>query len=167
MIEIKTATTLDIPIIHSLAHQIWPKTFAEILSAKQLEYMLDLMYSYESLQYQIETEEHRFIIAYENKKPLGFAAYYPKDKTSHSLYKLDKIYVLPDQHGKGIGKKLIEYIISIIKPMGASILELNVNRSNNAVTFYQKLGFTTTSEVDLPIGEGYFMNDYVMQKSLA
>jgi ribosomal protein S18 acetylase RimI-like enzyme len=51
--------------------------------------------------------------------------------------------------------------------MGASILELNVNRSNNAVTFYQKFGFTTTSEVDLPIGEGYFMNDYVMQKSLA
>ncbi len=166
MIEIRTATTQHIPVIHSLAHQIWPKTFEEILSAEQLDYMLDMMYSHQSLQNQIETQQHTFIIAYENKKPIGFAAYYSKDKTSHSLYKLDKIYVLPDQHGKGIGKKLIEYIISIIKPMGASILELNVNRSNNAVTFYQKLGFTTTSEVDFPIGEGYFMNDYVMQKSL-
>ncbi len=166
MIEIKTATTRDIPIIHSLAHEIWPKTFAEILSAEQLEYMLDLMYSYESLQHQIETEEHIFIIAYENKKPLGFAAFYPMDKTSTSLYKLDKIYVLPGEHGKGIGKKLIEFIISVIKAKGASILELSVNRINNAVSFYQKLGFTIISEVDKPIGKGYFMNDYVMQKEL-
>ena len=166
MLSIYTATTQHIPVIHSLAHQIWPKTFAEILSAEQLDYMLDMMYSHQSLQNQIEIEKHIFIIAFEDKKPIGFAAYYPKDKTSHSLYKLDKIYVLPDQHGKGIGKKLIEYIISIIRPMGASILELNVNRSNNAVTFYQKLGFTTTSEVDLPIGQGYFMNDYVMQKNI-
>ncbi len=46
------------------------------------------------------------------------------------------------------------------------MVELNVNRQNKAVDFYKNIGFKIIKEVDIPIGEGYFMNDYVMQKEL-
>lgn len=166
-IIIRNAGINDIPVIYSLAHQIWPKTYAEILSAKQLEYMLTMMYSTESLQYQIEKQQHTFIIIYQDDKPIGFAAYFQKYKNSPALYKLDKIYVLPDLQEKGIGNKLLEFIISDTKLKGASVLELNVNRKNKAISFYEKSGFTIIKEVDVAIGEGYFMNDYVMQKTIA
>jgi ribosomal protein S18 acetylase RimI-like enzyme len=41
-----------------------------------------------------------------------------------------------------------------------------VNRENKAIGFYNKLGFTIIAEEDIPIGNGFFMNDYVMQISL-
>ena len=43
---------------------------------------------------------------------------------------------------------------------------LNVNKNNSAVQFYQKVGFTIMEELILDIGEGYVMDDYVMQLHL-
>lgn len=166
MITIQTAGVNDIDAIHSLAHRIWRISYKEMISPQQMDYMLNKIYSHESLQYQLEKQQHTFIIANNDNNPVGFAAYFPKYDIDPAIFRLDKLYVLPDQHGKGIGKKLIDHIISIIKPQGAALLELSVNRKNKALSFYQKLGFIITKEVDVPIGEGYFMNDYVMTLTL-
>ena len=61
---------------------------------------------------------------------------------------------------------MINYIIEEIKKLNASSLFLQVNRYNNAKTFYEKLGFTEIDFINLDIGNGYFMNDYVMEKKL-
>ena len=45
-------------------------------------------------------------------------------------------------------------------------LELNVNRNNPAIRFYVKLGFHIIDEVDIAIGSGFYMNDYIMLKDL-
>ena len=45
-------------------------------------------------------------------------------------------------------------------------LHLNVNKFNDAVQFYERAGFVTIKEEDIDIGQGYFMNDYVMVKDL-
>lgn len=41
-------------------------------------------------------------------------------------------------------------------------MELNVNRYNPALGFYQHMGMTKVREGDFPIGNGYCMNDYIM-----
>ncbi len=147
-IIIRNATKKDIPLIHALAKQIWPATYSEILSAKQLEYMLELIYSEPSLQKQFDTG-HNFLIAEENSKPVGFADY---NLLKNGIYKLQKIYVLPDQQGKGIGKLLVNHIIREIKENGATVLLLNVNRTNKAKLIYEHLGFKVISEEDIDIG---------------
>ena len=50
--------------------------------------------------------------------------------------------------------------------MGAKKLSLNVNRQNQAAHFYQKAGFSITATEDIDIGNGYYMNDYIMEKDL-
>jgi hypothetical protein len=45
-------------------------------------------------------------------------------------------------------------------------LRLNVNRFNNAQFFYQKKGFQIVETIDIPIGEGYWMEDFIMEKKL-
>jgi GNAT superfamily N-acetyltransferase len=75
---------------------------------------------------------------------------------------LHKIYVLPQEQGKNLGKDLLEFVIQKVQKAGAQELQLNVNRYNKAVHFYQKQGFTIISKEDIDIGNGYFMNDYVM-----
>ena len=167
MITIRTAGTDQIDVIHTLAHRTWRIAYKEMISPEQMEYMLNMMYSHDSLQNQIEKQQHTFIIAYDDEVPVGFAAYFPKYDISPAIYRLDKLYVLIDQHGKGIGKKLIDHVISVIVPLGAAILELTVHRNNPSLSFYQKQGFKIVGEIDHPIGEGFFMTDYVMQKSLS
>lgn len=161
-ITIREATKDDIHLIHTLAHEIWPITYSTILSAEQLEYMLEHIYSEASLQKQFETGHH-FLIAEENKKPVAFADY---NQLKDDVYKLQKIYVLSNQQGKGIGKLLINHIIQKIKVEGATVLLLNVNRHNKAKQAYEHLGFKIIGEEDIDIGEGYFMNDYILEKKL-
>ncbi len=115
-----------------------------------------------SLQNQYITLQHHFIIVSDNDIPVGFASYSPKEKNS-SVFRLHKIYVLPEQQGKGTGKIPLEYVINSVKEMGATSLELNVNRFNKARYFYEKQGFVVTGEQDIDIGGSFFMNDYLME----
>lgn len=108
-------------------------------------------------------EGSQFIIVYDDMNAVGFAAY---QELKPGIWKLHKIYVLGSQQGKGTGKFMIDYIIKKIMLLGAKTLELQVNRNNKAKTFYEKLGFSTREELDLDIGNGYFMRDFVMEKTL-
>ena len=161
-IIIRDALKKDIAIIYALAHAVWPETYSAILSEAQLKYMLEMIYSESSLQKQFE-EGHNFLIVEENKTPVAFADY---SLLKDDVYKLNKIYVLPDQQGKSIGKLLLHHVIDLVKAKGAKTLLLNVNRNNKAKEFYEHLGFKVISEEDIDIGEGYFINDYIMSYKL-
>ena len=158
MIEINTASKTDVPLIQHLAYTIWTVAYKDILSKDQLAYMLEKMHSIEALT-KLMDDNHQFIIPYEDGVAKGYACY----KIHSNKARIEKIYVLPDQHKKGIGKLMMDHIIEKIKPQ-VNILELNVNRQNKAVDFYKRIGFEIVKEVNIPIGEGFFMNDYVMQK---
>ena len=163
MFEIKNAGVIDIPLIRELTSRVWPQTYASILSQAQIDYMLEMMYSETSLKEQMTQDGCRFIIVYEDGNPVGFASY--NEEQPHR-WKLNKIYVLPAQQGKGTGKFMIDYIIEEIKKSKGNSLFLQVNRYNNAKVFYERLGFTEVDFINLDIGNGYFMNDYIMEKKL-
>lgn len=161
--HIKQAEPSDIPIIQQLAQIIWLPTFANILSQLQIEYMLQWMYSEPSLSKQMQ-EGCIFFIAYEQNFPLGFASW---QKLNHSEAKLHKLYVLPEMQGKKVGFALLQKAIALSQENGLQRLILNVNRYNQkAIDFYLRTGFKIEKEEDIHIGNGYFMNDYVMVKHL-
>ena len=58
------------------------------------------------------------------------------------------------------GKAAIDYVKSVHP--GPCSVRLNVNRQNNAVGFYKKMGMDIIAQGDFPIGNGFFMNDYIM-----
>lgn len=161
-LTLRQAMQKDIPLIRELSHRIWPSAYSTILSAEQIDYMLRLMYSEDSLLSQMK-EKHEFIIVNDGKTPVGFASF---SLSGTGVYKLHKIYVLPEKQGKGTGKFVITEIIKAMVRKGGTALQLNVNRNNKAKEFYEKLGFIVLSEEDIDIGNGYFMNDYVMEKKV-
>lgn len=159
---IRPASFTDIPFIQNIAQQTWRAAYASILSQPQLEYMLDKFYSTPSLEQQMK-EHHYFFLALKQYVPVGFASF---SKISGSTYKLQKLYVLPGEQKTGLGQKLLDTVETVAKSMGATRLQLNVNRNNNAQRFYERNGFGILKEEDIDIGSGYFMNDYVMEKEL-
>lgn len=164
-LSIRPADLDDINTIGFLAQQIWPPTYGAILPAEQLQYMLKLFYAPASLRRQMVDEHHQFVILEQGEEAIGFASW---SKTREKgVFKLHKLYVMPGQQGKGLGKTLLQYILGDIRPAGGKKLRLNVNRYNKARQFYERLGFTVVGEEDVPIGNNYFMNDYIMETEVA
>lgn len=160
---IRAAKSNDIPSIQDLARAIWPVTYGAILIPEQLEYMLDTFYNSEALQLQMKLGQEFFILEVAETS-VGFAAVAINEKP-HAA-KLHKLYIMPHEQGKGWGKALVDYVSQYAISNAQKTLFLNVNRFNSALNFYQKLGFEIVETIDIPIGRGFFMEDYIMQKVL-
>ena len=165
--RIEPATLHDIPTIIQLAEATWEPTYRFIISGEQLEYMYRVIYSPAALKRQMAEQQHSFLLAYVAGEPAGFASFspLPGGEEAGAGYQLHKIYVLPTRQGQGLGLHLIEAAENAVRQAGGRYLDLNVNRYNPAIAFYERRGFARQREVDVPIGP-YFMNDYIMRKAL-
>ncbi len=106
-------------------------------------------------------EGHIYYIAYKDGEAAGYVSIQPEGE---HLFHLQKIYVLPLFQGCRLGKALFEQAVKAIKEIhpGPCEMHLNVNRNNKALQFYQHLGMEKVAEGDFHIGNGYYMNDYIM-----
>lgn len=160
------ASEHHIPVIRSIAFATWPTAFGTILSQAQIDYMLDLMYNESELRKRMSNPNRNFYLYKHENEFVAFLVL-EKDYNGEKQFKVEKIYVLPQKQGLGIGQQLLEFTETTMKEAGYSTLILDVNRRNAAVQFYQKLGFSILKEVDTDIGQGFYMEDYVMQKLLS
>ncbi len=160
MIIFRQASPEDAPLIRSLAEVVFPATYSEILSPEQLDYMMEWMYAPESIRQQMD-EGQVYYLAYVDGEPCGYIAV---ERQGEALFHLQKIYVLPSFQGCGAGRALFEKAVDHIRGLcpAPCVMELNVNRNNSALQFYERLGMRKVREGDFPIGNGYFMNDYIM-----
>lgn len=123
--------------------------------------MFEMMYAEGSLQKQMTRQHHQYFIISDEEVPAGYLSIEPKE---NNVYNFQKIYTLPEKHGTGIGRFLIEQGVAYLKSIhpGPFTVELYVNRHNPAVGFYKHMGLKEVATRDHAIGNGYFMNDYVM-----
>jgi GNAT superfamily N-acetyltransferase len=162
--KIRNASIADYQYIYDIAIPVWEATYSSILTQDQMDYMLGLFYSREAIADQITNGGHRFLLAEDEGVYLGFASYQINYQTG--ITKLHKLYVLPQSHGKGIGKALVNLIEAAATENSNDQLLLNVNRFNPAINFYLRAGFENRGEDDVDIGNGYLMEDYLMVKKL-
>lgn len=158
------ATHSQLEIIQDLAKAIWPDAYGAILSKEQLEFMMEMMYSLDSLENQLKNN-NVFLLVKEENEFLGFASYELNFNNSNKT-KIHKLYILPTIQGKGVGKNLIFYIQEIAKKGNNSALILNVNKYNKAKDFYLHNQFEITDSLVVHIGNGYVMDDFVMEKKI-
>ncbi len=165
-IIIRKATLEERAFIRSVSERTWPSTYGHIISQEQIDFMLDWMYSDASLSEQF-AKGHQFYIANLHGEDIGFCSVSAEGATendvSQTAHKLNKLYVLPAAHGSGAGKALLHKAIEVAKAEGSTSLFLQVNKHNNAYTFYEKNGFVKEAEFKFDIGNGFFMDDYVMR----
>ena len=170
-ITIRRASTDDIPVIRALADVTFRDTYKEILSPEQMEYMMDWMYSEQSLARQMGLDGHVYFIAEKDGSPCAYVSVQPLGLQGDGayLFELQKIYILPEMKGRGMGRLLYSFVVEFVKKAASGWpcrLELHVNRHNSAVGFYRRLGMDILREGDFPIGHGYYMNDFIMGATL-
>ena len=162
-IIITRAGLSDRAFIRSVSERTWPSTYGHIISQEQIDFMLDWMYSDASLEKQMNTGCEFYIASTQNENgdldPVGFCSV----SLEEGAHKLNKLYVLPAAQGTGAGKALLNKAIDVAKAAGSTSLFLQVNKQNTAYTFYLKKGFIKELEFKFDIGNGFYMDDYVMR----
>ena len=164
LIEIAPATPADLPAVQALARRIWHAHYPGIISVDQIEYMLARGYATAELARFLATPGAGLALA-RDAEPVGFAAWYRSPEPATT--KLDKLYVAIEQHGRGVGRRLLDHVEDAARSDGSGTLILNVAKRNEAsIAFYRRCGFSRRNEVVIDIGGGFVMDDYVMAKPL-
>lgn len=161
MIEFIKADNSNINDIIDLAHKSWFQTYEKINSKEQNEYMFSIWYSVDGLLDQMKKGEVFWIMKISNQS-IGFSSI---SALTSQTFKLNKIYLLPNQQGKGLGKMFLKHLEQYALANGANEIILNVNRNNIAIKFYESCHYNIIKEEDIPFGS-YWMNDFVMRKTL-
>ena len=161
---IVAAEPADIARVQHLAQEIWNRHYPGIITAEQIDYMLAQAYSHEALMRYLAEPGAGLALARRGELAVGFVGWYKAD--AHVM-KLDKLYVLPQHHGEGIGRALIEHVVARARGASCAAVSLNVNRRNTlAVAAYERCGFAIRERGDFPIGNGFVMEDFIMVRDL-
>lgn len=165
-ISILPATIEHLPHIAELAGLSWRAHYPGIISVEQIEYMLGRMYNLDTLRDDITVRGITMDRLLRDTHLIGFAAYGPTDDPGEM--KLHKLYLHPDEKRKGYGSLLLRHVEAATRARGYRSLMLTVNRRNHgAVATYRRNGFNIRATVDIDIGHGFVMDDFVMEKKVS
>ena len=153
----------DIEIIVGLAFIIWTEHYAPIIGDEQVAYMLERFQSAEAVRRQINDEQYEYYIA-ETREPAGYCALRP-EPDKRALF-LSKLYVKQEYRRQGLARRLMDYALKDPRPGVFDTVRLTVNKHNNdSIEAYERMGFIIQDSVVTDIGNGFVMDDYVMEKS--
>ena len=147
-----------------LIREIWREYYVPIIGTEQVEYMLASFQSPEAISLQITEENYRYYGVLSDGE---LAGYYASRNSGDGRVFLSKFYVAARFRGHGFGKEMFQHFIDNALHTGAKKIWLTVNKYNQTVDLYRKLGFIITEEVVTDIGKGFVMDDYVMEKTIA
>ena len=155
-------------MIARLASQIWREHYGNLLSGRQIDYMLEKFQSEPAIMEQMERGGYTYYIIYANGGGEGRTAVgYMGVKFEDKKLFLSKFYILKSYRGKGLGRLGFDFLFDLSAEAELQSVWLTVNKGNlDSIAVYEHLGFVTVREQVADIGEGFVMDDYIMEKRL-
>lgn len=161
---LKVETDEELHEVADLATEIWHECFPGIISMEQIEYMVEKFQSYQAMKEQIYGQGYSYLAVREDGKLCGYIGVKPEDD---ERFFLSKLYLRADKRGKGIASSMLNRVFDEARRSGKKLVYLTVNRHNNhAVAVYKKTGFIITRQAVADVGNGFVMDDYIMEYKL-
>ncbi len=155
----------DIEVLGQLARLIWQHAYTGIVPQAQIDYMLAQRYNPQRLVEELRTPGIWWDKALVDGELSAFASTLLTDIPGEM--QLDKLYVHPERQRIGLGGRFIELATSRARDEGCDTLILAVNKQNErAIAAYKKYGFDVRDAAIVDIGDGFFMDDFIMAKAL-
>lgn len=163
MLSLRFVDENEIKDVAALASSIWHEYFPCILTEGQIDYMVEQFQSEHAMLSQIHDKGYRYAYIEDDGEVKGYTAICPEGK---KLF-ISKLYLKKEERGRGYGSAAIQRIIEYAKENNHSFIYLTVNKYNDkAIKAYERNGFEKIQSICTDIGDGYVMDDYVMEKVL-
>ena len=157
--EIVTLGKEHFEMLEDTARKIWYESYSELLGSAQIEYMLNKFLSVKAFEQQMK-EDYIYRGLFIDGKLAGFAG---SQKQGERIF-LSKLYLEKKYHHLGLGGELMSDTIALYPECNK--IYLTVNKHNRSFDIYRHLGIEVIDSVVTDIGNGYVMDDYIMQRTL-
>lgn len=150
--------------IAELACKIWNECFVDIISKGQIDYMVEKFQSLSAMTEQVENQGYTYFAVRDNGELCGYIGAKPEQG---DRYFLSKLYLHESRRGRGIASLMMSEVFAEARKNGKKSVYLTVNKYNShAIEVYKKTGFVIIDSVVTDIGNGYVMDDYIMEYKL-
>lgn len=147
-----------------LASEIWREYYTSILTAEQIDYMVEKFQSAQAIEDQIRSQGYEYYFLKSGSEYAGYVGINGSD--GNALF-LSKFYIKKECRGRGYAKEVMEFLTELCRDRGFRKIWLTVNRFNeNSINVYEKKGFHKVRTQVADIGNGYVMDDFVMEKEI-
>jgi ribosomal protein S18 acetylase RimI-like enzyme len=154
----------DFTTVARLADTIWRAHYSSMISMAQIDYMLDGRYVPERMRQYLDSGQRWMWVLRVDGEPAGYCSCSLADDDA---MKLEQLYLLSTHKGQGLGGTMLRHVEAQARALGRSRLYLTVNKGNtDSIAIYRRSGFVLREEAVFDIGNGYVMDDYVMEKRL-
>lgn len=164
-------TTDNIAELQYISKETFIETFASQNDPKNIaDYVADA-FTKEQLHQELLDENTEFYLLYKDNHLAGYLKVnnhqQAESETFIKGFQIERIYILAEFQGLGLGKQLLKKAIEIAKMKGEQTVWLGVWEKNiQAINFYERLGFVKSGEVDFYMGDERQL-DYLMTLKLS
>ncbi|MES1196101.1 MAG: GNAT family N-acetyltransferase [Steroidobacter sp.] len=170
IVSVPVRTPAEIACVASLAQRIWPEHYTSIIGAAQVAYMLQCIQSIDAITAQITSGDQYFLVSSAHDDvpddPPWIGYYSVRSQPETRRMFISKLYLLKTQRGKGLGRAMVDEITLFAKQNHLNTLWLTVNKNNPAFDIYLRWGFVNKGPVVKDIGEGFVMDDFLLEKTV-
>ncbi|GIP32806.1 GNAT family N-acetyltransferase [Paenibacillus sp. J2TS4] len=159
----RVETEEEVELLAQLASKIWNEYYISILSKEQIDYMLSKFQSVQAIAGQMNNQGYEYYLMNAYGSHIGYLAI----KQEEGKMFLSKFYIQQEHRGKGYASQAMEWLVRICKDRRLGVIWLTANRHNHAaIAVYEKKGFRTVRTQVADIGNGFVMDDKVMEKKV-
>lgn len=152
-------TDAQIKEIATLANEIWHQHFTDIIGEEQVNYMVDKFQSYPAIKEQI-IQGYEYYQIRQGHTLAGYTGIHEEDG---QLF-LSKLYIKKEFRGQHISTETFHFLLDLCRERSLTNIWLTCNKHNDhTLKVYDHWGFVITREQKADIGNGYFMDDYILE----
>ncbi|WP_342577265.1 GNAT family N-acetyltransferase [Psychrobacillus sp. FSL K6-2843] len=169
-INLKKCTIEDLPVLQKISYETFNETFKHQNSPENMNSYLERAFNLKQLEKEILNISSQFFFAYFNNEIAGYLKINTNDAQSEKMgdesLEIERIYIKNKFQKHGIGKYLFNKAMDIAVKSNKQKIWLGVwDKNENAIAFYEKMGFIQTGAHSFYMGDEEQI-DFIMTKTL-
>lgn len=156
-------TAEEIAVVARLAAEIWREYYVSMITIEQIDYMISKYQSVSAITDQIHHQGYEYYLIHHD----GFTVGYMSARQEEGKLFLSKFYISKEHRGRSYASRALAFLEQMCKERNLSHIWLTVNRNNaSSIGVYEKKGFRSVREQCADIGNGFVMDDFIMEKEI-
>ena len=169
-INIRQCSIADLDKLQSIGYETYDETFRAMNSQETIDKYLQESFNKKKLFSELSNKDCKFYFLYSENELAGYFkvndTLAQTDINDANSIELERIYIKKEYKGKGLGKKLINFVFQLAQEMKKDYVWLGVWEKNvDAISFYTKMGFHEAGRHSIRMGDE-LQNDLIMKKSI-
>ncbi len=169
-LHFKKCTFDDLETLRIISYQTFYDTFSESNTPSSIDAYMDNAFQIKKLESELSNPHSAFYFLYNEDEIAGYVKLneYEAQTDIHdpNSIEVERIYLLEDFQGKGLGKALIDKAIDVAHNVKKDYLWLGVwEKNEKAIAFYKRNGFFKIDQHSFFMGDEE-QTDYIMRKDL-